>query len=258
MRLPLARTALPALLLLGTTVACGAAPADVSAVPTAVGSPRLDKLVVRGKAQRLDKLDVQGKVDVEGPAHSTADPRSIWVVVNKTHEINPTSYRPEISIVRGYQVATVAAGALSDLLDASDQVNLGFKIASAFRSFDYQRSVHDALVGSEGQVAADKVSARPGFSEHQTGLAADLITPDDPSCDFKQCFGQTAGGRWLTQHAWEFGFLVRYTAGNEAITGYSPEPWHLRYVGKPLATAMHDDGVTTLEEMLDVPGGGYR
>jgi D-alanyl-D-alanine carboxypeptidase len=190
-------------------------------------------------------------------AHSTTDPSSIWVVVNKTHPIDPLSFRPELAIVRGYQVATAAAEPLTDLLDASDHAGLGFKIESAFRSYDYQVRVHDEHVASQGQQAADRVSARPGYSEHQTGLAVDLITPDDPSCDFDQCFAQTPGGRWLSQNAWRYGFLVRYTAGNESVTGYEPEPWHLRYVGKPLAAAMHDAGVTTLEQFLGVPGGDY-
>jgi D-alanyl-D-alanine carboxypeptidase len=191
-------------------------------------------------------------------AHSTTDPHSIWVVVNKTHPISPSSYRPEISLVRGYQVAGPAAGPLSRLLDAGDAAGLGLKIASAFRSYDYQRTVHDGLVAREGTEAADQISARPGFSEHQTGLVVDLVTPRDPGCDLEQCFARTPAGRWLAAHAWELGFIVRYTAGNQAVTGYAPEPWHLRYVGRPLAAAMRAAGVTTLEEFLHVPGGDYR
>ncbi len=102
------------------------------------------------------------------------------------------------------------------------------------------------------------MSARPGYSEHETGLAVDLVTPLTPACDFEQCFATTPAGRWLAQHSWEYGFLIRYTAGNEQVTGYAPEPWHLRYVGRPLAAAMREAGVTTLEKYLDVPGGGYR
>ncbi|RNL77326.1 M15 family metallopeptidase [Nocardioides marmorisolisilvae] len=208
-------------------------------------------------SRSVDASRTQPGRDLDTHAHSTTDPRSIWVVVNKTHPITPLTFRPQLSIVRGYQVATPAAGPLTDLLAASDSAGLGFKIASAFRSFDYQERVHRNLVASQGQQAADRVSARPGYSEHQTGLAVDLITPGSPSCDFDQCFAHTPGGRWLTEHAWEYGFLVRYTPRNEAVTGYEPEPWHLRYVGKPLATAMHNAGVTTLEEFLGVPGGDY-
>jgi D-alanyl-D-alanine carboxypeptidase len=201
--------------------------------------------------------DARQAAPFDRTAHSTTDPASPWVVVNKTHPISPIDFRPELAIVRGYQVAVPAAGPLTDLLDASDRAGLGLKIASAFRSYAYQVHVHDALVASEGSAAADRVSARAGYSEHQTGLAVDLSTPADPGCDLEQCFGTTPAGRWLSQHAWEFGFLVRYTAGNEAVTGYAPEPWHLRFVGKPLARAMHDAGVSTLEQFLGVPGGGY-
>jgi D-alanyl-D-alanine carboxypeptidase len=190
-------------------------------------------------------------------ARSTTDPASIWVVVNKTHPI-AASYRPEITLVRGYQVAVPAAVPLTRLLDDGDAAGLGLKIASAFRSYAYQASVHEDVVAAQGPVAADRISARPGYSEHQTGLAVDLVTPATPACDFEQCFATTPAGRWLARHSWEYGFIVRYTVGNERVTGYAPEPWHLRYVGRALATAMHDAGISTLEEFLDVPGGGYR
>ena len=97
-----------------------------------------------------------------------------------------------------------------------------------------------------------------GYSEHQTGLAVDLITPEDPGCDFDACFARTPAGRWLARHAWRFGFVVRYQPATTAITGYSPEPWHLRYVGRPLAGEMRETGIATLEQLFDVPGGDYR
>jgi len=190
-------------------------------------------------------------------AHSTSEPTSIWVVVNKSHPIVPRTFRPEVSLVRGYQVANAAAPSLARLLDDADEEGLGFKIASAFRSYDYQRSVYDATVASRGRTDADRVSARPGFSEHQTGLAADLVTPSDPSCDFDPCFARTPGGRWLAEHAWSYGFVVRYPAGKEDVTGYAPEPWHLRYVGRPLAAELREEGITTLEEVFHVSGGDY-
>jgi len=190
-------------------------------------------------------------------AHSTTDPNSIWVVVNKTHPIQPLSFQPDLTNVHGYQVAAAAAGSLTALLDASDRADLGLKIQSAFRSYDYQVRVHDEHVARQGRQAADRVSARAGYSEHQTGLAVDLITPDDPSCNFEACFAQTPGGRWLSANSWRFGFLVRYTFGNESVTGYEAEPWHLRYVGNSMAAAMHDARVTTLEQFLGVPGGDY-
>ena len=247
------RAALPALLLVGLVVACS--PADEvtrtadAATPAVVTSPSANASARSHGSAARPPFDKQ--------AYSTTDPSSIWVVVNKTHPID-ASYRPEIALVRGYQVAVPAADALTRLLDDGDAASLGLKIASAFRSYDYQRRVHDAVVAGQGSAEADRISARPGFSEHQTGLAVDLVTPLQPACDFQQCFATTPAGRWLADHSWEYGFLIRYTAGNERVTGYAPEPWHLRYVGKPLAAAMREAGVSTLEEFLEVSGGGYR
>jgi zinc D-Ala-D-Ala carboxypeptidase len=190
-------------------------------------------------------------------AHSTTDPSSIWVVVNKKHPLSPATYAPHIAIVRGYQVAEAAAPALTRMLDASDRDGIGFKIESAYRSYDYQVGVHNSLVASQGQAYADKFSARPGYSEHQTGLAVDLITPADSSCDFDPCFAHTPGGRWIKAHSWQYGFIVRYTRADQAITGYSPEPWHVRYVGRALARYMHRTGIATLEQVFHIAGGGY-
>lgn len=179
-------------------------------------------------------------------------------MVNKAHPIRPLDFRPVLGIVRGYQVARAAAVPLTRLLHASEAAGVGFKIASAFRSYAYQVHVHDALASSEGSVAADRVSARPGYSEHQTGLAVDLITPAHPRCDLSPCFATGQAGRWLATNAWRYGFIVRYPPGDQAITGYRAEPWHIRYVGRPLAAAMRAAGVTTLEQALHVTGGGYR
>ncbi len=197
-------------------------------------------------------------ISLDLSAHSTTDPSSIWVVVNKTHPLHPLNFRPRLIIVRGYQVAPAAARPLARLLDASDSARLGFKIASAFRSYAYQDHVHDALVSSEGSSPADRISARPGHSEHQTGLAVDIITPAHPRCDLAACFATTPAGRWLARNAWRYGFIVRYTRENQAITGYHPEPWHIRYVGRPLAAAMRAAGITSLEQVFHVTGGSYR
>jgi D-alanyl-D-alanine carboxypeptidase len=190
-------------------------------------------------------------------AHSTTDPSSIWVIVNKTHPIRPAEFRPELTIVRGYQVAEPAAGPLERLLAAGDRRGLGLKIESAFRSYAYQQHVHAATVAARGEATADALSARAGYSEHQTGLAVDLITPADPGCDFEACFARTRAGRWLARNAWRWGFIVRYQPATTAITGYAPEPWHLRYVGRPLAAEMRRTGTRTLEQVFGVPGGGY-
>jgi zinc D-Ala-D-Ala carboxypeptidase len=188
--------------------------------------------------------------------HSLTDPTSIWVVVNKRHPIAPLDFHPTIALVRGYQVATVAAGPLTRLLDSADRAGVHLKIASAFRSYAYQEGVHEQLVATVGQRAADAISARPGYSEHQTGLAVDLQTLDG-TCALDPCFVGTDAGRWLAAHAWEFGFVVRYTEADRRATGYSPEPWHFRYVGTALARELHLTGTGSLETFFGVRGGQY-
>ena len=188
--------------------------------------------------------------------HSTSDPASIWVIVNKKHPV-AADYRPDIALVRGYQVASAAAQPLGELLAASDRAGLGFKIASAFRSYAYQQGVYAGTVAARGRAVADRVSARPGHSEHQTGLAVDLVTPASPACHFDACFGETPGGQWLAANSWRYGFIVRYQPGSTRLTGYAPEPWHLRYVGRRLALELRRTGTATLEEFFGVTGGGY-
>ncbi len=109
--------------------------------------------------------------------------------------------------------------------------------------------VYGGLVDERGQTAADRTSARPGHSEHQTGLAIDIASVP-AECSLEQCFGDTAHGRWLAENAWRFGFVLRYPEGATPVTGYEYEPWHFRYVGKDLATELHEQKIETLEEFF--------
>ena len=118
--------------------------------------------------------------------------------------------------------------------------------ASAYRSYDTQISTYDGWVADYGQAEADRFSARPGHSEHQTGLAMDLGASSCGCTD--EPFGSTPEGIWVAANAWRFGYIVRYPDGYEAVTGYIWEPWHVRYVGLAIAQAMHDGGIATLED----------
>ena len=109
---------------------------------------------------------------------------------------------------------------------------------------------YDAYAARDGQAAADRYSARPGTSEHQTGLSFD-VTAADGSCHLEVCFENTPEGLWVAENAHLFGFVIRYPEGKENITGYQYEPWHLRYVGPALAEQLHDTG-QTLEEFFDL------
>jgi D-alanyl-D-alanine carboxypeptidase len=126
------------------------------------------------------------------------------------------------------------------------------QIQNAHRSFAVQTTVHNRLVAQLGKEKAQAQSARPGYSEHQTGLTADVV--GIPAvCSIAQCFGTTAQGTWLAANAWRFGFVIRYPEGKQQVTGYIYEPWHIRYVGVALATEMHETSVATLEEFFGLP-----
>ncbi|NAZ84358.1 D-alanyl-D-alanine carboxypeptidase family protein [Kineococcus sp. R8] len=190
------------------------------------------------------------------PAHSTTDAASPWVVVNKKHPIVPTDYVPaSLATVGGKPVASVVVPDLTALLAASRADGVGVTLTSGYRSLGHQRAVHDDAVRRDGPATAESLSARPGYSEHQTGLAIDFGSSAQPECAVQDCYQDTPEARWLAQHAGTFGFLLRYTAAHSAVTGYAPESWHYRWVGVDLLQQMADRGVATLEEFFGVPGG---
>lgn len=137
---------------------------------------------------------------------------------------------------------------------AKDAKEAGFTITafSTFRSYDYQVELYDRYVARDGQAAADRYSARPGYSEHQTGLAFDIGEVGNEADWASNRFGQTPAGKWVNENAHRYGFILRYPEGKEHITGYMHESWHFRYVGKEIAKEIHEKGIT-LEEYLGVP-----
>ena len=120
---------------------------------------------------------------------------------------------------------------------------------SGFRSYGTQAQLYQSYVNREGQAAADRYSARPGYSEHQTGLAFDVIGTDGNLVE------DAGAAQWLLDHAADYGFVVRYLKGKESVTGYMHEEWHLRYVGKE-AKDIAASGLT-LEEYYGFDGGDY-
>ncbi|MFJ7827203.1 D-alanyl-D-alanine carboxypeptidase family protein [Psychrobacillus sp. NPDC096623] len=122
---------------------------------------------------------------------------------------------------------------------------------STYRSFDYQTKLYDRYVSNDGQAAADRYSARPGYSEHQTGLAFDIGELHFEQHFARESFGETEAGKWVAANAYKYGFIMRYPKGSEKITGYMYEPWHFRYVGKELSVQVYEAN-ETLEEFLDL------
>lgn len=195
---------------------------------------------------------------------SITDPASNWVVANKQHALSPTSYAPTDLVTPSVplrvpgnptmQLRSETAAAVERMFAAAQADGIQLMVSSGYRSYDYQVSLYDGYVSSVGRAQADIQSARPGYSEHQTGLAFDA-EPTSRTCELEQCFADTPEGKWTSAHAYSFGFILRYTPGDVSVTGYESEPWHFRYVGTALSGEMHKRGVTTLERFFTVSGG---
>ncbi|MBQ7687672.1 MAG: M15 family metallopeptidase [Clostridia bacterium] len=154
------------------------------------------------------------------------------LIVNKTYSL-PSSYTPG--------ALTSETSAAFDRMQADAAAEgLNLYVSSGFRSYELQTSLYNRYVAADGKAAADRYSARPGHSEHQTGLAMDLNT-------ITNSFADTAEGKWVDANCYKYGFILRYPLGKEAETGYMYEPWHLRYVGVEKAAAIYNSGLT-LEE----------
>lgn len=191
-------------------------------------------------------------------ARSIDDAASLWVVANKQRPLNPLQYEPETVFVNvdyanePYLRPEAADAVVAMFAAFTAETGLHMQSQSAYRSYWAQESVYNGWVNSLGQEAADLTSARPGHSEHQTGLSID-VSALPAVCSLDQCFADTPQGQWLAANAWQYGFVVRYPNGYTHITGYEYEPWHMRYVGLELAAEMHATGTATLEEFFGLP-----
>ncbi|HEM5491655.1 TPA: D-alanyl-D-alanine carboxypeptidase family protein [Streptococcus suis] len=164
------------------------------------------------------------------------------IIANKKHPLSP-SYAPGEN--------PQALVAFQNLV--ADMQAQGFAISnnySGFRSYETQAGLYQSYVNQDGQAAADTYSARAGYSEHQTGLAFDII---DSAGNLLE---EPVASKWLADNAHHYGFIVRYLPGKEYSTGYMAETWHVRYIGQE-ATDIYNSGLT-LEEYFGVPGGGYE
>lgn len=138
----------------------------------------------------------------------------------------------------------VAANALKKLQEAAKKEGFSMPLVSGYRSYETQKRIYNNYISIWGQEYTDTTSARPGHSEHQTGLAFDVGK-------LTSSYGETKEGIWLKNNCYKYGFIIRYLKGKENITGYSYEPWHIRYVGVDIATYIMENNLT-LEEYLGV------
>ena len=190
------------------------------------------------------------------------DTDSILVVANKKHAL-PAAYEPSdlvhpnVEMLNDCYLRSLAAAALEEMFAAADAEGVHLVLGSAYRAEALQRQLYDGYVEQYGKDVADSISSRPGYSDHQTGLAVD-ISDHDAATYLTEEFGETPEGQWLMAHAYEYGFIMRYPKGKEAITGYSYEPWHYRYIGPEAAAAIYRNGDwNTMEEHYHLKGGTY-
>lgn len=158
------------------------------------------------------------------------------MIVNKTYSL-PQSYNPN-----GLTAETKAA--FAELQAAASADGLSIYSVSDFRSYEAQDTLYNNYVARDGKEAADTFSARPGHSEHQTGLTIDCNYAGD-------AFHDTPEAKWLENNAWKYGFIIRFPKGKEDKTGYKYESWHIRYVGKDMAKKIYDSGLC-LEEYFGI------
>ena len=158
------------------------------------------------------------------------------LIANKTYSLpedfNPGGLHPD------------AKAAFDEMRTAAAAEGITLKIISGYRSYSQQTKTYGNYVARDGKEEADRYSARPGHSEHQTGLAMDINS-------LQQSFADTAAGKWLAEHCAEYGFIIRYTADKEPETGFMYEPWHIRYLGVEMAKAVTESGLC-LEEYLGI------
>ena len=182
------------------------------------------------------------------------NPDDILVLVNKTYQL-PADYVPELTTPdvafsgNEEQLRPVAAEALENMFAEASEEGIALRAASGYRSYEYQQEVHQDFVEQYGEEYANQVSAKAGHSEHQTGLAIDVTSPAVNNRLIQE-FANTEAGEWVASHADEYGFIIRYPEGKEAITGYNYEPWHLRYVGGETASYISENNLT-LETYLN-------
>lgn len=212
------------------------------------------KLIDNKSTNKLEKINY-AKLNEQKNITNIIDP---LILVNKTNNL-PATYVP-INLVQPNipfpfkenlpkkLMTKEAANAIENLFKKAKKDQIKLVGLSAYRSYQRQKEIFNFKARKLGEKVANKTSAYPGQSEHQTGLAIDISSPNIDN-KLEQSFGNTPEGIWLATNAPNFGFIIRYPKGKEEITGYVYEPWHLRYVGVKVSQLIAQENIT-LEEYL--------
>ena len=186
---------------------------------------------------------VEANLDLQpySGAEAAADHDSMTVLANKYFYL-PEDYAPSNLVeIDSTMLWREAADSMEEMIIAGASEGHRLWVQSGYRSYMAQTTIYDQYTSNDGQEVADTYSARPGHSEHQTGLAVDFNTITD-------AFAETPEGQWAAEYSWIFGYITRYTKDNTDITLYRPEPWHFRYIGKEAAARYHEENFLSYEE----------
>ena len=234
--------------------------ASVGAVVLLDGKTSAPKQTTNAPPSSQVLLSIPGVEPIPSIAEDYRSSDSLWVVVSKTRPLPEQDYLPAgivvpSSIAVNTQKSKEEQSVRSDIVEPLTQMLIAAKaashdlfLASGYRSYALQETYYTNYVRTSGQEEADKFSAKPGYSEHQTGLSFDLSLANRQYY-LEVCFGESPAGKWVADNAHTYGFIVRYPSDKTAITGYQYEPWHLRYVGTDLAAALRTSG-KTLDEIV--------
>ncbi|MFJ2617977.1 D-alanyl-D-alanine carboxypeptidase family protein [Glutamicibacter sp. NPDC087344] len=248
------RSAIPSLItaaLIAASLPFGAAQASVMAPATTSSSDSRASVLVHSP-DMLNQTAIpaaQRKIN--------RDPQSISVFVNKNYPLSPKKFVPKTVAVSGTNVRLQPEAAKAYSKMVKDAKKSGVKIAavSGYRSYARQSELFNRYTKLYGKTYASRISAVPGTSEHQTGLAID-VGNSNGACGLQSCFEKTPVGKWVATNGYKYGFILRYPKGQESATGYAYEPWHFRYVGSSLAKDYRNSGARSFEAYYGLTGSG--
>ncbi len=167
-----------------------------------------------------------------------------YIIVNKYNKVSEDYCPPDLVNVDGYKMREETGQAYLELKKAAAAEGLKIRAVSAYRTVEYQAGLYNRYLSTDSKENVDRYSARPGYSEHHTGMAIDLFG----STEGLRAFVNTPEYPWVRDNCYKYGFIIRYTTDIENITGYEDEPWHIRYVGVDVSTDMKEKGIASFEE----------
>lgn len=209
--------------------------------------------------EAIPQVIINKPLEPEVPTEPVEPATDNGYIEGQTLPTEPTYIKGILLANKRYPLpASFAPGEQAEAIEAMDQLlgdakKAGFNLNafSGYRSYEYQKTLYDNYVARDGKDAADRYSARPGYSEHQTGLVYDVGEVGNEAIWLTEKFGESEAGIWIRDNAHRYGFIMRYPKGKEEITGYMYESWHFRYVGVEVATEIAKTN-STLEEYLGV------